>query len=147
MLRPLGYNRPVNVNSELVANVFGPVTFSGNLASTNMEGMLENVTRGPWWPWIAHLSHFPHKMNSTFSILIVSNCDPPPPGWGQFWSQGHHMNKMIKVHKEKLHTINWSSIPSSFREEEFWSWFSLFLCSNFETPGVGSVLTPGESYE
>ena len=33
-------------------------------------------TRGPWWPWIAHLSQFPHKMNSTFSITIVPTYDP-----------------------------------------------------------------------
>ena len=39
-------------------------------------------TRGPGWPWIAHLSHFPTKMNSTFFVTIVPTCDPP--GWGQF---------------------------------------------------------------
>ena len=38
--------------------------------------------------------------------------------------------KLTKVYKEMLHTENLSSIPSSFREEEFWSWSSLFLCSN-----------------
>ena len=30
-----------------------------------------------------------------------------------------------------------SSNPFSFREEEFWSWFSLFLCSNLWPPGQG----------
>ena len=41
---------------------------------------------------IAHLSHFLHKMNSTFFVPIVSTCDPR--GWGQFLPQGHHMNKI-----------------------------------------------------
>ena len=38
--------------------------------------------------------------------------------------------KLTKAYKEMLHTKNQSSIPSSFREEEFWSWSFLFLCSN-----------------
>ena len=50
------------------------------------------LTRGPWWPWIAHLSQFPHKMSSTFSITIVPTYDPP--GWGQFWQPGYHMNRI-----------------------------------------------------
>ena len=93
------------------------------------------ATRGPWWPWIAHPSHFRNKMNSTFFILIVSNCDPLPPR--------HHMKKLIKVHKEKLHTKNQSSIPSSFREEEFWSWISLFLCFNLGPLGWGQFWPQG----
>ena len=43
--------------------------------------------------------------------------------------------KLTKVYKEMLHTKKVSSIPSSFREEEFWSWSSLFLCSNLWPPG------------
>ena len=42
--------------------------------------------------------------------------------------------ELIKVHKEMLHAKNQSSIPSSFREEEFWSWSFLFLCSNLWPP-------------
>ena len=45
--------------------------------------------------------------------------------------------KLIKVHKEMLHTKNHSPIPSSFRKEEIWSWSSLFLCSNLWPPGWG----------
>ena len=52
------------------------------------------------------------------------------PGVGQFWPQRNHMNKIDKVHKEILNTKYQSSYPFSFREEEFWSWFSLFLCSH-----------------
>ena len=36
-----------------------------------------------------------------------------------------------------LNTKHQSSNPSSFREEEFWNWFSLFLCSNLWPPGQG----------
>ena len=47
--------------------------------------------------------------------------------------------KLTKVYKAMLHTENLSSIPSSFREEEFWSQSSLFLCSNLWPPrGQGS---------
>ena len=43
--------------------------------------------------------------------------------------------KLTKVYKEMLHTKNLSSISSSFREEKFWSWSSLFLCSNLWPQG------------
>ena len=36
-----------------------------------------------------------------------------------------------------LNTKYQSSNPSSFREEKFWSWFSLFLCSNLWPLGWG----------
>ena len=38
--------------------------------------------------------------------------------------------KLTKVYMEMLNTKHLSSIPSSFREEEFWRWSSLFPCSN-----------------
>ena len=60
-------------------------------------------------------------------------------GWGQFWphrSRGIIWIKLIKVHKEMLHTKNQSSIPSSFREKCL-SWSSLFLCSNMWPLGWG----------
>ena len=93
-----------------------------------MIDVSQRGTWGPWWPLIALLSHFTHKMNSTFFLPIVPTCDPL--GWDQFWPQGHHMNRTDKgpqgcyIEKKKF------SIASSFREE-FWSWSSLFLCSNF----------------
>ena len=46
-----------------------------------------------------------------------------------------------------LHTKYQTSAPSSFREEEFWSFPSLFLCFELVTPGARPVLTPGASYE
>ena len=45
-----------------------------------------------------------------------------PPGRGQLWPQGHHMNKLSRGSQ--------SSRPSSFREEKFWNFLSLFLYSN-----------------
>ena len=58
------------------------------------------------------------------------------PLWGQFWLQRNHI-RLIKVHKEMLNTKYQSSNPCSFREEEFWSWFSLCLYSNLWPPGQG----------
>ena len=55
--------------------------------------------------------------------------------------------KLIKVHKEMLNTKYQSSNPSTFREEKFWSWFSLFLCFKLWPPGAGPVLNPEASYE
>ena len=53
-------------------------------------------TRGPWWPWMAHLSNFPHKKSSAFFVTIVTCDNPPPPPRGQFWPKGYHMNKIEK---------------------------------------------------
>ena len=47
--------------------------------------------------------------------------------------------KLINVHNEMLNTKYQSSNPSSFREVEFWSWFSLFLCSNLWPLGRGQL--------
>ena len=98
-------------------------------------------TRGPWWPWIAHLSHFPHYMNSTFVVTNVPTCDPLVGASSD--SRGIIWIKLTKVHKEMLYIKYESSAPSSFRKEEFWSLPSLFLCSFFVpklvTPGAGPV--------
>ena len=59
------------------------------------------------------------------------------PLWGQFYSKGIIWTRLIKVHKEMLNNKYQSTNPCSFREEEFWSWFSLFLCSNLWPPGRG----------
>ena len=153
-------------------------------------------TRGPWWPWITHLSHFPHKLNSTFFVTIGPTCgtsfDPRCIIWikfmkvhkvmlhlrkqssrptryreEEFWilpslylcsnmwpcgranldHRGIIWTNSVEVHKEMLHTKYQSCMPSIFREEEFWRWASLFLCSNLWPPGVRPVLTPGASYE
>ena len=64
-----------------------------------------------------------------------------------FNSKGIIWMRLIKVHKDMLNTKYQSSKPCSFREEEFWSWFSLFLCSNLWPPRAGPVLTPWASYK
>ena len=61
-------------------------------------------------------------------VPLVPTCDPRV---GQVLiPRGIIWMKLTKVYKETLHTKNLSSIPSSFREEEFWSWSSLFLWYN-----------------
>ena len=67
------------------------------------------------------------------SLFLCSNLWPP--GRGQFWPQGHHIRNMVEVLKEMLYTKYQSSRPSNFREEEFWNFLSLFLCSNLWPPG------------
>ena len=94
---------------------------------------------GPWWPWITHRSHFPHKMNSTFFVTIVPTCDPR--GGASFDPRGIIWVKLIKVHKAMLHTKNQSfRLPGSEKKNfEF-----CLLCSNVRIcdPGDGANLDP-----
>ena len=78
----------------------------------------------------------PFQRNFEVGVLFFLCSNLWPPWWGQFWPQGIIWIKLIKVHKEMLNTKYQNSNPSSFREE-FWSWFSLFLCSNLWPPGRG----------
>ena len=76
-------------------------------------------------------------------VPLVPTCDPQ--GRASFDSKGIIWIRLIKVHKEMLNTKYQSSNPFSFREEELWSRFSLFLCSNLWPtcdPRAGPVLTP-----
>ena len=77
------------------------------------------------------------KKNFEVCLLCsyVPTCDHR--GGINFDLKGIIWTKLIKIHKEMLNTKYQSSNPSSFREEEFWSWFSLFLCSNLWPPGWG----------
>ena len=87
---------------------------------------------------IKALSHpVSEKKNFEVGLLCsyVPTCDPRVGV--SFDPKGIIWVKLIKVHKEILNTKNQSSNPSSLREEEFWSWFSLFLCSNLWPPGLG----------
>ena len=74
-------------------------------------------------------------MNSTSLFLwfqlVTPEVGPVLIPRGIIWIQ------FTNVYKEMLHTKSLSSIPTSFREEEFWSWFSLFLCSNLWPQGWG----------
>ena len=63
-------------------------------------------------------------------------CDPR--GMTGFDPRGIKWTNLVKVQKEMIYTKYQSSRPSSFREEEFWSLPSLFLCSNlWHPPGRG----------
>ena len=76
---------------------------------------------------------FSPQMNSTSLFLwfqlVTPGVGPALIPRGIMW------RKLTKVYKEMLHTENISCISSSFREEEFWSWSSLFLCSNLWPQG------------
>ena len=80
-----------------------------------------------------------------FFVPMFQTCDPR--GGAQFDPRGIIWTTLVEVHYEILHTKYRSSALSSFREEEFQSFPSLFLCFELVTPGVGPVLTPGISYE
>ena len=55
-------------------------------------------------------------------VPLVPTCDPQ--GGASFDSKGIIWMRLIRVHKGMLNTKYQSSNPFSFREEEFWSWFS-----------------------
>ena len=80
-------------------------------------------------------------INFTFFVPIVPTCDPR--GGVSFDPRGIIWIELIKVHKEILQTKNQKSILSSFRDEEIWSWSSLFLCSNLGPPGWGQFWPQG----
>ena len=90
------------------------------LHTENLSSISSSFSEEEFWSWS--------------SLFLCSNLWPQE--WDQFWPQIIWI-KLIKVHKEMLNTKYQSSNPSSFREEEFWSWFSLFLCSNLWPPGWG----------
>ena len=56
-------------------------------------------------------------MNSTLFVPFVPTCDPH--GGARFDLKGHHMNKIDKDLQGDANTKNLSSIPSSFRENNF----------------------------
>ena len=76
----------------------------------------------------------------------VSNLWPPPPGRGQFWPQGHHMNNLGRGPLGDT-TYKISKLCTFVVSEKKFKVF--LLCSRFElvTPGAGPVLTPGTSYD
>ena len=93
--------------------------------------------------------HFLVSEKKNFKVFLlcsyVSNLWPP--GRGQFWPRGHHMNNLGRGPLGDTTYKYQSSALSSFREEEFRSFPSLFLCFELVTPGAGPVLTPGTSSE
>ena len=61
------------------------------LGSSLLKTLWEKEKRGPWWPWIAHLSHFPHNW---ILHLCSFGSNLWPSGWGHFWLLRNHMNKI-----------------------------------------------------
>ena len=110
----------------LIGSVQSPIIWTFYHWQAKNFGQPQIETRGPWWTWITHLSHFPHKINSTFFVPIVPICKPQ--GGSQFLTPGASYEKhMIEVHYQMLLAKYQSSRPPSFRDEEFWSWSSLVL--------------------
>ena len=73
------------------------------------------------------------------SLFLCSTYDPQ--GGATFDPGGILWTNLVEVHKEMPHTKYQISTPSSFREEKFWRWASLFLCSNL-WPRVGASSDP-----
>ena len=92
------------------------------LHTENLSSIPSSFREEEFWSWS--------------SLFLCSNLWPPGSGVS-FDPKGIIWIKLIKVHKEMLNTKYQSSNPSNFREEEFWSWFSFFLCSNLWPPGWG----------
>ena len=70
---------------------WSPVHYRMSYASSAIN--LVNKTRGQWWPWIAHLSHFPHK----WTLHLCSfGSNLWPLGGTSFDPKGHHLNKIDK---------------------------------------------------
>ena len=87
------------------------------LHTENLSSISSSFREEEFWSWS--------------SLFLCSNVWPQ--GWDQFWPQRNHINKIDKSPQRDAKYQ--SSNPSSFRDEEFWSWFSLFLCSNLWPPG------------
>ena len=75
------------------------------------------------------------------SLFLCSTNDPQ--GGASFDPRGILWTNLVEVHKEMPHTKYKISTPSSFREEKFWKWASLFLCSNLWPPGRGQFWPQG----
>ena len=82
------------------------------------------------------LDHSPESFSPQMNLCSFGS-NLWPPGAASFDPKGHHMNEIDKGLQGDATYQNLSSIPSSFREKEFRSWFSLFLCSNLWPPGRG----------
>ena len=105
-----------------------------------------------WWrftrrchiPNIKSLRHpISEKKNFEARLLCshVPACDPRDRA--SFDPRGIIWTNLVEVLKEMLYTKYQSSRPSSFREEEFWNFLSLFLCSNLWPPGQAQFWPQG----
>ena len=106
---------------QLVTLGVGPKVYKEMLHTKNLSSIPLSFREKEFWSWS--------------SLFLCSNL------WSRcgvsFDSKGIIWILLIKVHKEMPNTKYQSSNPCSFREEEFWSWFSLFLCSNLWPLGRG----------
>ena len=88
---------------------------------------------------------FSPQMNSTFFVPFVPTCDPR--GGTSFDPNGHHMNKIDKGLKGDATYQNPMLYPFQFKRRKILKLVFFVPMFQLVTPGVGSVLTPKESYE
>ena len=72
--------------------------------------------------------HPPVSKKKNFEVSYVWTCNCL--GGASFDSWGIIWTSLVEVQNEMLHTKYQSCIPSNFREQVFWSFPFLFLCSN-----------------
>ena len=83
-------------------------------------------------------------MKFSFFVPIFNLWPPPPPqGSASFDPRGILWTNLVEVNKDMPHTKYQISTPSNFREENFWRWASLFLCSNLRPLERGQFLPQG----
>ena len=98
----------------------------------------EILTRGPWWPWIAHLSHFPQKW---ILHLCSFGSNVWHRGWGQFDPTGHHMNKIDKGLQGDATYQKSMLYPFQFQRRRILKLVFFLPMFQLVTPRVGSVFT------
>ena len=81
------------------------------------------------------------KFEDGLLCYYVPTCDPR--GRSSLHPRGVIWTNLVEVLKEMLYTKYQSSRLSSFREEEFWNFLSLFLCSNLWPPGQAQFWPQG----
>ena len=90
------------------------------------------------------LDHSPESFSTQneFYLLCSKSSNLWPLGRGLFDPRGNIWKNMIKVHYKMLHAKYQSSRPSSFRDEEFWIWSILVLCSKLCAPWARASFDP-----
>ena len=102
---------------------FNPFPHNNIFNKTKMKAFaadkLNVTTRGPWWSWIAHLSHFHNKFSPSLFQLVTPRVEPVLTPGASYEKKKKKKKKIIKVHYKMLLAIYQSSRPSSFRDEVF----------------------------
>ena len=119
---------------QLVNPRTGPVLTIG----ASYEKTWQRSTRRCYIQNIKALS-LPVSEKKNYETFVLCSCVQLviPQGRANFDPRGIIWTNLVEVHKEMLYTKYQSSSPSSFKEEKFWNFHSLFLCFNSWAPGQG----------